>query len=157
MLHLADVVEDETGKAVEPGQLARQPEVALGSQELLHQRRRTRPEHRVALPDQLVTDGRCEVAFPSPGLAHRDHVHGLPHQRATLEPLNLLRQYGAEPVQVELRQRLLARQARLAQQPLSVRRARAAATSASLVAAARCNTHTYSLSARAGCWATSVS
>jgi len=65
VLHIADVVQNQTRKAVETGQFARQAQVALGGQQLLHQGRRARPQHRVALPDQLVAYCRRKVAFSS--------------------------------------------------------------------------------------------
>lgn len=72
----------------------------------------------MAVLDEQMTHRRCDVAFPCPRLSDGNHIHGLLHKRAVLQPLNLLREHRPESAQVELRQGLLAWQARFAEQPL---------------------------------------
>ena len=58
LLHIADVIQDETGYAIQAGQFLGQAQFALGDQQPLHQRRRGGPQHGVPLPYQVMTH-RC--------------------------------------------------------------------------------------------------
>ena len=117
VLHVADVVEDEEGVAVELRQRLGQAQVALGRQQALHQRGGRGPQHRVAL--QRRARGRRPPAggsCPTPGPPDGDDVDRVADEGARAQPLDLLADGRREALQLEGAEGLLGRQPRPAQQ-----------------------------------------
>jgi len=118
VLDVADVVQDQRGEGVELGQLLRQPEVALGRQQALHQRGGRGPEHRVIQGDEGGPEGGDHVAFPRAGPTNGDHIDRLGDERALAQALDRQLQGGTVAVELQRREGLLARQLALHQAPL---------------------------------------
>jgi len=63
MLHIADVIEDQAGIAMQLRQFLRQAQITFGGQQSLHEVRRRGPQHRVALLHQVMCHRREHVTF----------------------------------------------------------------------------------------------
>ena len=65
MLDVTDVVEDDGVEDVESVELFFETEIALGSEQTLHERERRREPHPAPAAHELVSNGTDEVRFPA--------------------------------------------------------------------------------------------
>jgi hypothetical protein len=74
LLHVADVVEDQEVEGVEAGEGARQGQVALGGEQLLHEAEGGGEEHGVSSLHQGVAEGGGRVGLAAAGKAEAEDV-----------------------------------------------------------------------------------
>ena len=91
VLYVADVVEYQTFDAIEPAQLPRQPQIALGFQQPLDQRGHRRKQYRVPEPRESVPKRRDHMSLAGPGMSEHAQVG-----RAFEEVLECPRNLGPE-------------------------------------------------------------
>src|SRR6266704_496338 len=101
MLDVATVNENDTGEFVELGQFLWQPQIALGSQQALHQGGCTDPVDWMAVQDEFMAH-RCQsMTLADARGADGDHVRGLGQESPALEAFELELQCRGESAQLE--------------------------------------------------------
>jgi hypothetical protein len=89
LLHIADVVEEDTSVAIQFRQLLRQAQVTLSSEQALHQCRGGRPQDRVPLLGQFIGHGTEGMTFANAWLANGDDIGRLLEKRSAFETFQL--------------------------------------------------------------------
>ena len=118
LLHIADVIEEDAGEAIQFCQFLGQAQVALGSEQPLHQGRGGRPQDGMARLGQLIGHGGQGMTFAAPRLANDDDVGRIFEERPAFEAVELQAQGRREGVQIQGAESFLAGQVRLMQEPL---------------------------------------
>ena len=109
VLDVPDIVEEDARVAVELGQSVRQAQVALGSQQLLHQGGSRRPQHGLALENQLVAQGGKQMAFADARFPHGHDVDRIGDERSATQVLHLLLDDQRETIELQRAERLVGR------------------------------------------------
>src|SRR5712691_8861151 len=112
MLDVADVIQENAVVAVELGQGVWQAQVALGGQQLLHQRGRRRPQYRVAEQHQFVPNGRQGMAFADARFASGDQIDRVVEEGAAAQALELFADEWRELLKLQGAEGLIGWQAR---------------------------------------------
>ena len=77
LLDVADIIEDEDGEVIELAQGARQIQIPLRRQELLHEAVSRHEEHGVAAVDKRVADGTERMGLADARQPECQHVRGI--------------------------------------------------------------------------------
>ena len=114
VLHIANIIEDDTGIFIQLCQLLGQAQIPFSSEEPLHQDAGWRPEDGMPGQDELIPKGRQNVTFPDALFPHGDNIDRLLEEGSRFEPLDLELEGWREPLEIERAEGFLQRQARSA-------------------------------------------
>src|SRR6266566_4530643 len=117
VLHIPNIIEDDTGIFVQLGQLLGQAQVAFSGEEPLHEGAGWRPEDSMARQYEFIPKCSKHVTFSNAWFSHGDDIDRVLEESSRFESLDLELESGGEPLEIERAEGFLQRQARSTQEP----------------------------------------
>ncbi len=84
LLHIAQVIDDQSREAIQPLQFFLQPESRFGQKQPLHQQYAGSEINGVTLLDQLMAQGAQKMRFPATGIPEHEDILS-PGQKVTVK------------------------------------------------------------------------